>query len=128
MPRLPDTWFDDLSKAAGIRGEPHPGLVNPAVVIGWLQAGFDWRRDILAGVASKPKPNVRAWAYFEGQIRDFVAARDGVAAAPKPPDAIEDWPKRLKIHAEQGFWAEAWGPKPGERGCRAPPELLVRAA
>jgi hypothetical protein len=128
IPRLPDTWLGDLSKAAGIRGNPHPGLANPAVVIGWLQAGFDWRRDILAGIASKPKPDVRAWAYFDGQIRDFVAVRNGVAAATKPPEAAEDWPKRLKIYSEQGFWAEAWGPKPGERGCRAPSELLARAA
>lgn len=39
----------------------------------------------------------------------------------------EDWVGRVAVWRE-GTWAHAWGPKPGEPGCRVPPELLSRAA
>lgn len=44
-----------------------------------------------------------------------------------PP--LEPWEKRLRDFRATGFWvAEAWGPKPGERGCRVPADLLRSAA
>lgn len=44
-----------------------------------------------------------------------------------PP--LEPWEKRLRDYRATGFWvAEAWGPKPGERGCRVPADLLRSAA
>ncbi len=39
----------------------------------------------------------------------------------------EDWPGRMKVWRETQTWG-AWGPRPGERGCRVPPELLSEAA
>lgn len=51
----------------------------------------------------------------------------GFKFANAPPPGAEDWPKRLQVWRE-GTWAHAWGPKPGEPGCRVPPELLTRAA
>lgn len=36
-----------------------------------------------------------------------------------PPQQI-DWDKRLSYYHEKGTWAPAWGPRPGEIGCKAP--------
>lgn len=38
--------------------------------------------------------------------------------APKESTAI-DWPARLKAFREEQIWPHAWGPKPGEPGCKA---------
>lgn len=48
------------------------------------------------------------------------------ATAP-PPESV-DWPGRIKVWHEDRTWAPAWGPKPGESGCKVPVELLERAA
>lgn len=39
----------------------------------------------------------------------------------------EDWPGRMAVW-RQGTWSPAWGPKPGERGCRVPQQYLTAAA
>ena len=41
------------------------------------------------------------------------------------PDDL--WRDRLAVLAEQGAWRAAWGPRPGEPGCRVPPTLLPAA-
>ena len=41
------------------------------------------------------------------------------------PDDL--WRDRLAVLAEQGAWLAAWGPRPGEPGCRVPPALLPEA-
>ena len=38
------------------------------------------------------------------------------------PDDL--WRDRLAVLADQGTWLAAWGPRPGEPGCRVPPTLL----
>jgi len=38
------------------------------------------------------------------------------------PDDL--WRDRLAVLAEQDAWLAAWGPRPGEPDCRAPPALL----
>jgi hypothetical protein len=40
----------------------------------------------------------------------------------------DDWSERLRVWTEDRTWASAWGPKPGEPKCQAPPELLQRSA
>lgn len=51
----------------------------------------------------------------------------GFKLSTPPPAVAEDWSKRLEVWRE-GTWVHGWGPKPGEPGCRVPPELLTRAA
>src|SRR4051812_13454427 len=41
------------------------------------------------------------------------------------PDDL--WRDRLAVLAEQGAWLAAWGPRPGEPGCRVSPALLPEA-
>lgn len=111
----------------GFREERNIGLMTLAPILGLIKGGFDLERDILAAIRSKPNPSARTWGYFVPQIRDFVAVRDKVAEIARPIAPAEDWTGRLKVWAEDRTWSPAWGPKPGETGCRAPAELL-RAA
>jgi DNA-binding transcriptional ArsR family regulator len=37
----------------------------------------------------------------------------------------QDWEMRLRCWRKSRFWQPFWGPKPSERGCFAPPELLM---
>lgn len=48
------------------------------------------------------------------------------SAPPKPADV--DWAARLKAWRDNETWVGAWGPKPGERNCRVPANLLEHAA
>jgi hypothetical protein len=49
-------------------------------------------------------------------------AKSGEKSA-EPPEA--DWEMRLRCWRKSRFWQPFWGPKPSERGCFAPPELLA---
>lgn len=37
----------------------------------------------------------------------------------------QNWEMRLRCWRKSKFWQAWWGPKPSERGCFAPPELLM---
>lgn len=39
-----------------------------------------------------------------------------------------DWQARLAAWRSDGTWASGWGPPPNAKGCRAPPELIGKAA
>jgi hypothetical protein len=40
----------------------------------------------------------------------------------------EEWVARMDIHTKvkKGFWAQSWGPMPGQPGCQVPDEILER--
>ncbi len=42
------------------------------------------------------------------------------------PDEItrDDWIRRVGMFRKDGMWLGSWGPRPGERGCICPPDLL----
>jgi hypothetical protein len=52
----------------------------------------------------------------------LLAVTGGTQAHPHTPDDL--WRDRLAVHADQGAWLAAWGPRPGEPNCRVPPALL----
>lgn len=120
----------DLLEAAGLgdfRAERSPGLMNLAPILALLDRGYDREADILATVRDKCRGGwkPRTWGYFTDIVVERAAARSAIPSKPAPTD--EDWPGRLKVWAE-GTWVHGWGPKPGEPGCRVPPELLRAAA
>lgn len=63
-----------------------------------------------------------------------VAGRKGATAATPSPEervaawADEEWRYALEHYRKTGTWLEAWGPKPGEPGCRVPASLLITEA
>lgn len=130
----PRNKFDDIldkllaaNGIVGFRAEKHPGLMNLAPIIGLDEAGLDLDRDILPAIRAKPNPEARKWDYFVPQIREYVQRRQSAASVLFSPPKPEDWVARLKVWREGGVWG-AWGPRPGEAGCRVPPELLQAAA
>jgi DNA-binding transcriptional ArsR family regulator len=40
------------------------------------------------------------------------------------PDPVGQWKARVRSWSTSRFWLPAWGPRPNERGCLAPPALL----
>jgi len=126
-----DALLDKLLAAAGIKGNPHPGLIVVATIMGLMDAGYDLDTDILPVIRSKAATMAsppRSWGYFEQPIRDAKAKRSQIASIPKPVEVEADWPGRVAAFRKSGTWANAWGPRPGQAGCMAPAELLERAA
>lgn len=56
-----------------------------------------------------------------------VAKRRGTTPAEPALDESELWPAAMAMFREDGRWSSTWGPKPGEPGCRVPPNLLIGA-
>jgi hypothetical protein len=73
-----------------------------------------------------------AWAILQGgappSARRLAAAllavTTGTPAQPHWVTPDDLWRDRLAVLADQGAWLAAWGPRPGEPGCRVPPTLL----
>jgi hypothetical protein len=126
---------NDLSKLlfetagiAGFRDERHPRLQDLSPVYGLIDAGYDLQREILPIIAAKaPNKTFSSWRFFESAIIEAAMANRAIPT--KSPEPIEDWPARIEAwRKDPGIWIHAWGPKPDERGCKAPPELLRTAA
>jgi len=56
----------------------------------------------------------------EGEYRNFLPKAVNVAA----PETPEQWRRRVDFYQQHSQW-HAPGPKPGEPGCLAPPEILT---
>lgn len=108
------------------RAERHPGLIVTGQMMEFLKRGYSLQDDLVACIADhharKPAFKPRDWSYYAEMIVEWRQRREAIPQAAAL--AVEDWPGRLAVFAE-GTWAPAWGPKPGEPGCRVPPELLT---
>lgn len=69
-----------------------------------------------------PKSYLRQAASGVAQRRGVVEVSDADRVATWDDD---NWRSALEIHRERGSWHDAWGPMPGEPGCRVPPQLLI---
>jgi uncharacterized protein YdaU (DUF1376 family) len=136
--RAPDVT-DRLLEAAGIRGNTNQSLAFPGPILALVEAGLSLELDVIPALKAKPNPKARTWSYFVPQIEEFAANRRGVqqrigALPPDPQTALANWPVekwRLMVDywRETGNWnTDALGPRPDQPGCRAPAELLARAA
>lgn len=53
--------------------------------------------------------------------KDWLGSMD----SPKPDEITrDDWIRRAGMFRQDGMWLGSWGPRPGERGCICPPDLL----
>lgn len=124
-PRKEPMLLDRLFEAAGIAGfreERHPGLLRLGPALSWLDRGYDLERDILPVIRDRARNKTfRSWDYFTDAIVDAASAKSAIPQ--RSAEASVDWSSRLNAWREDGTWG-AWGPKPGDPGCRVPPELL----
>lgn len=126
-----DRLLESLLKAANIEGfreERDPGLVSVGTILSLMDRGYDLEADILPVIRDKCRAGFkpRTWGYFTEAI--IEAAGKKAAIPMKPAASTFDWAAALDLFRADGTWMHAWGPKPGERGCRVPAELLNRAA
>ena len=130
-PRELDQLSERLLQAAGLAGfreERNIGLINLAPILDLIAQGYDLDRDIIPAVQELGRRGKRfkTWAYIVPFVIERAAQR--AAIPPKAAEPEVDWKARLDVWQADGTWAAAWGPPPNAKGCRAPPELIGRAA
>lgn len=88
-------------------------------------------RDLLPSIVAcelrqtlDPKSYLRQAAAAVAQRRGVVEVSDADRVATWDDD---HWRSALEIYRERGSWHDAWGPKPGDPGCRVPAQLLLEA-
>lgn len=90
--------------------------------------------DLVAGldryIAGKPSDvrwcNPATWLNGErwNDQPDLMTARPVNGTSTPPPTPGEPWEQRMRGWRDTGVWLASWGFKPGEPGCRVPPDLL----
>ena len=135
-----ESMSDKLLEAAGEKIQPHGSIVL-APILGLIDAGCDLETDILPTIRARAAKLTRpagSWAYFVQPIREAYEARIAAGAglsrpkasktdSDRTPEELErQWRGRLNLcrHSAQDWLTEAWGPMPGQPGCRVPQHLL----
>ena len=67
---------------------------------------------------AKFRPMLATWINKRGWQADITTATGTVE---KPVD----WAKRVAHFKRENEWVPGWGARPGDPGCRVPPELLI---
>jgi hypothetical protein len=112
---------------AGFRDERHPRLMDMSPVYGLIDAGYDLHREILPVIRDRARNKTfSSWRFFTEAVVESAAANRAIP--PKPAAPSEDWKMRLHYWHLDRTWAQSWGPKPGEPGCRVPEQFLRTAA
>lgn len=61
-------------------------------------------------------------------LRKFLDPHEGLLDRyAQPAEPQDDWPKRLAMFFQHGFWSRKWGPDPDSPACKAPAELIRQA-
>jgi len=128
-PRNGQSSTSDLERLAGILKldhrafHRHPKFARfPAYMAEWLELGCDEALDIWPTIEklARRNPNITSPAFFDTAIREAFEIRK----ASQPLD-LNLWQKRLNGLRRWDNWSETeWGPRPGEKGCKAPKDLL----
>jgi len=118
--------YDRLLEAASSRGQCHEKLaMGISQITDLTAAGYDLDTDILPVIREKASPDIGSWKYFVKIIEQRAAERRAIV--PKPAAKEVDWPARVRDFYEHDVWG-AWGPRPGDPGCKAPADLIRRTA
>lgn len=112
-------------------------------------SGYDLEAEIipaLLDVAAGARTPIRTWTIFAERCRERIdsqrqtRAAQGLATTTTPPGEMHDMGasgmvadavlrKIIAVHRESGKWfADIFGPAPGQPGCRVPAKLLLEAA
>ena len=76
-------------------------------------------RAIVAGSSdAKFRPMLSTWINKRGWQADIAV---DAATDPKPVD----WVARVTYFKRENDWPHGWGARPGDPGCKVPPELLI---
>jgi hypothetical protein len=117
-----------LHAACGIAGMDQGKAVNSmGIGMDWLRTGLSDERilEVIRGIVDRPgyKPK-GTLAYFTPMIAEAAAVQQPAPEPQLTPEQQQDFLNRYVKHfARDGQW-RGWGPKPGEPGCLASPEVL----
>jgi hypothetical protein len=79
------------------------------------------KKELLAAVRAAAKAGTpEPISYVEAALREYPVPPD-----PRTFTAI-DWRRKVRAAIKTKQWARDWGPPPGKRGCRVPPELITQ--
>lgn len=127
-----DELLDLCLKAAGLdgfRAERSPKLADLSALRGLLDKGYVLETDILPAIRDKAATGhtFTNWGYIVPVVIERVAARNAIPERQATPTV--DWHARVDAwRLDPTSWIPGWGPSPGERGCKVPPDLLKAAA
>lgn len=118
--------WDDAVSLLTTAGRMKPGPAR--AFIGKLKSdnGID-AKDLLPAIGQAIANGTQdPVAYLSKAASGISQRRGGGSAAPAKPDEItrDDWIRRVGMFRQDGMWLGAWGPRPGERGCICPSDLL----
>jgi len=124
-PREP-MLLDKLIAAAGLRLSelaPTSKLLKIGPIVDLVSRGYAVDGDVLPVVRDLAASGqmFQTWSYVVPIVVERTAKRNAIPA--KPVATSDDWAGRVQVWRESGTWG-AWGPRPGEPGCRVPPEYL----
>jgi hypothetical protein len=78
------------------------------------------KKELLAAVRAAAKAGTpEPISYVEAALRKYPVPPDPVTFTPT------DWQRNVQAAIKTKQWAQNWGPPPGKRGCRVPPELVT---
>lgn len=118
-----DFPYDRLIEAASSRGRCHEKLaMGVSPIMDLIAKGYNLDTDILPVIREKASPTVRSWSYFVTIIVQRHAEKQAIPAKSASP--LVDWGVRVTAFYQDSTWATGWGPRPGDPGCQAPPELI----
>jgi hypothetical protein len=119
--------FGQVIEAASSRGQCHQSLIyGIGPITDLIAQGYDLQADILPVIREKASPTIRSWKFFATIIVQRTQERQAIPAKLQAPAV--DWLKRVHAFYTDDIWPMAWGPRPGDPGCEAPPELIRGAA
>jgi hypothetical protein len=78
------------------------------------------KKDLLAALQAAGRAGTAdPVSYIEAALRKY----------PAPPDPASftatDWQRNVQAAIKTKQWPPNWGPAPGKRGCRVPPEFIT---
>ena len=93
----------------------------------WLERGYDpgMIREVVREIRQR-KPDVASLAYFDGALAERHKARAPTPSEREGYAAVTNFEKVVGMFAKSGIWSKYAGPEPGQIGCRAPAEILVK--
>lgn len=109
----------EAREAAGLENDPSPGLLVLAPLTGMLDAGYDWRADILPVMRSAKAKGIKpsTWAYY---VPPVTSAKAKNAAIPPKP-AEKPGKPIVWLSLDDPLWAAASSRYASETGKVAKP-------
>jgi hypothetical protein len=93
----------------------------------WLAKGYDpgMIREVVRDLRAR-KPGIASLAYFEPALAERHAKRAETPSERRETESRVDFDRVVAMFARGQVWSRYAGPEPGQPGCRAPLEILVK--